>query len=245
MSNGPSQWGWLSARLLVLFDESEAVSWPVHSLFDGDEEYNARVRRTLLAMDREGWIDLTTNRNGEGKVLGIGSIRCVSAQAIREMRSLAQAWQSLDSSETDTRSQAPLMVDVGRYERRDIPVLRFISEWLEQNDPPLQMWTICEEMGLDRPEAIRAVRALIDTGTLVGRLIAVDQTYDCEIRGLTLAGRERAGSWPSPEATVDAVLEALRDSDAPEVRESGNTLSKFARDVMVSVVATAMTGGAA
>jgi hypothetical protein len=135
------------------------------------------------------------------------------------------------------------------WERRDLPVLDAVVRYFDQHDgaeiPDVE--TFAKLTGMDPAQVARAVRALsprfIKTQASLGGLMEV------AVMGVTDEARHAVGQWPSPEAWVERLVQALREAAEREpdperrgrLRALAEGLGGFARDVAVGVLSGGIT----
>jgi hypothetical protein len=119
-----------------------------------------------------------------------------------------------------------------------------IVHYIDEHDGPEipDVETFVKLTGMEPGQVARAVRALsprfIKTQATLGGLM------DLAIMGVTDEARQAVGQWPSPEAWVERLVQALREAAEHEpdperkrrLRALAEGLGGFARDVAVGVL---------
>lgn len=137
---------------------------------------------------------------------------------------------------------------------RDLPVLEYLVQKLD--GPPVSPVTpaqIATDIGLSGEDVDRALWALFTADPPYFRGTETGESYvPVSVDMITERARREAGAWPSPEALVDRLVEALdRAADEEQDPEKKSLLRQLAvsfggglRDVAVHVAGTALARSA-
>ena len=127
------------------------------------------------------------------------------------------------------------------WESRDLPVLdavvRFLEEEFDGEYPRAQMFA--DRLGMDLQQVARAVMALAPTYLVVAPSLGGPESLG--IDGVTDEARRKVGQWPTAEAFVDRLADALLKAAAQEhdpvrrnrLRSTAEALGGAVREVAI------------
>lgn len=140
-----------------------------------------------------------------------------------------------------------------QWTSRDLPVLIATVELLDEAaGRPVDEKKIVAATGMDRDDVVRALVNLERRHLDVNLNKAMGgQVVLAIVRGVTAAGLEASGTWPTPEDAVDRFLAALDrviDETPSNTPKAGRLLAirdgakSMSRDVLVEVMGAVLTG---
>jgi hypothetical protein len=141
------------------------------------------------------------------------------------------------------------------WSTRDEPVLEAIVELLDDGARVVNSPELAERTGLDVEDVRRAIIALAHEAPpffAYTDFSALNGPNDLgSIRNVTGHARRTVGAWPTPEMLADRLIAGMEqaanetdnEEEASRLRRTGQWFGAAGRDVLVSIMSTAMTGG--
>jgi hypothetical protein len=137
------------------------------------------------------------------------------------------------------------------WEQRDLPVLEAIVRYFDENpmQPGPTVGDIAQRTGRDPQEVFRAIKSLDGTYLELRMYMAGGRVTPHRVLRVTDQARRAVGQWPSPEAWVERLVQALHEAAEREpdpekkgrLRAVAEGLGGFARDVAVGVLSGGIT----
>ncbi len=134
---------------------------------------------------------------------------------------------------------------------RDLPVLEATVDLLNELGHPgaITVSPIADRTHMSAQDVFDALLALQPEYVTLQMVLAGGDPNPQMVTGVTAAARRATGQWPSAEALTDRLLLALQqaldqETDATrksKLRSAADALTGMGRDVLVAVVASALT----
>ena len=137
-----------------------------------------------------------------------------------------------------------------QWHERDLPVLRYVVQQIDDTLQRLPVEQVAAAVGLDVIDVKRAAQALDDAGLVKTDSVA-ESPWPLWFVGITREARERTGVWPTPESAVAGLTAAvdelltrpgLRGDERTRLQKFRDGLLGLPRELAVEIGAAIITG---